>query len=124
MEKLPEQVVTQKDGTIKICEMLVSFYKCRVAASNKCKVQMYGTMVRCELAESRKGNKKYVTENVDLNSQNVLRVFDPKLYLTKTRNGGTVSQLMPDHVQECAEYFATQKRYIHWLKTGFTYGLL
>ena len=124
MEKLPEEFVVTKDGTIDVKDMLVSYYKCRVAKSSKCKVEMYGTMVRCETKESKKGKKIYHREKINMNSQSLLRVFDPKLYLTRTGNGGTLSQLMPEHVQECAEYFVTQARYAGWLQSGFTGGLL
>ena len=124
MEKLPEHYDNAKDGTIDLQDMVVSFYKCRVARGKKCKVEMYGTMVRVEAKESKRKAKVYHKELICVNSQSVFRAFDPTLYLTRSGAGGTVSQLMPEHVKECAEYFVTQVRYIEWLRSGFTGGLL
>ena len=106
------------NGTVNIRGLDLSFYRVRVAKNSRCKVPMLSTMIRCEAPGSQKSKKIFERMVIDLNSELLLRIFDPKLYLTKVAGGSTVSKLLPEHVKECVEFWVTKKRYFAWLKTG------
>ena len=111
--------MVNSDGSVSVFGMKLGYYIMSVAKSSKVKMPIFGRMIRAEVkGVSTKKAKKYMEEEMDeLSTSLVLKAFHKSTYLNSAGKGAAGSnKLLPEHIQECADFAVCQQRYLAWLK--------